>query len=623
MHETISLDSFEETPSRFLDQRLAPLQVIGAQTLARERYWLLADKPGTGKTLQALVAIDDDELPVVVCPAVAKGVWARETLKWRPGFVPIIISGRGNFKWPRVLDVVYCSQCFRLLYPKIRKYGRKNFESSGIVLDGPSILGLGASDGKVKHWWSSVKSATETGNPFHEKNISIPDLNAPIDFVVFDDPGDGPLSVNNPSKIGSDRNFVGNINRGYFLSPRRGIEAQLFHVISKNIASYSDIPSSGSVSRSVYDQFCRFPDLCVCGNSFSHGGISFSSIREIVIVNYDILPEKTISSPRKVRLIADECHNLRGNSKVKRVFRWRELAREVSRADGGIWGLSGSPYLNLPPELWNVLNALNLAGTAFGSFPNLRRLFCATKTRFGLKWGNPLPEVPDLLKRVMLRRTREDIFPGMKGKFHSITPVRIDRKTRDLCEEAMRVLYEAGISLDDYVELAAQTAERGASFHQVSEALTALATAKIPAMLEVVDIHEQNEEPLLVFSAHRNPIDALENRTGWGIITGDTSSRKRTEVEDAFQAGDLKGVGLMIQAGGVAITLTRSHKGLFVDRTHVPDINSQAEDRMDRKGQEHLVQIDDLIADHRLDERRTEILIEKQGRIDKTYGPVR
>ena len=440
----IAFSDFQETPARFCDPRLFPFQMYGSQWLAGRRTALLGDMMGVGKSAQALIAFDSEESGmIVVCPAVAKGVWARECRKWRPELTPVILSGRGSFRLPA--------------------------------------------------------------------------------------PG------------------------------------------------------------------------------------------EVVILNYEILPETFENvSNRKITLVPDEAHNLKG--KCAKVTKFRNLARGVIKGGGRVWGLSGSPFLNRPLELWNVLNSLGLANEAFGSFPRFCRLFNATQGRFGMNWGSPSPEVPGMLRRVMLRRTRKEVFPEMKGKRRESVPVDIDKKTSDLCDEIVRLMFEAGIDFDRCVEDAAITRVGGALFNLMSAARMALATAKIPAMLRVVEEFEENDQPLLVFSAHRNPIDVLAEREGWEVITGDVSASRRTEIEDAFQAGKLKGVGATIAAGGVSITLTRAHNGLFVDRLFVSSLNAQAEDRMDRFGQTELVLIRDLVADHRLDERMNEILIQKQELLDATYG---
>jgi hypothetical protein len=439
----LALSDFQETPARFLDTRLFGFQVADALWLSGRRAALLGNSMGTGKTPTSLVAVDPSEPPVVVCPAVAKGVWARECKKWTPHLTATILNGRGSFRLP-----------------------------------------------------------------------------------------------------------------------------------NKD---------------------------------------------EMIVTNYDILPDEFKNTEkRKLTLIGDECHSIKGPS--QKTKRFRAIAREVRKHGGRVWGLSGSPFLNHPLELWNVLQGLGLAEEAFTSFPRFCRLFHATRGRFGLNWGLPDPQVPTLLKRVMVRRLRSEVFKDMKGKRHQSIPVDIDKKTRDLCEEMTQAMEEAGIDFDNCVDDAEFTRVGGALFNMMSAARKALATAKIPAMLSVVQDFEDNEEPLLVFSAHRAPIDVLAGRPGWEVITGDVSAARRTEIEDDFQAGRLKGVGATIAAGGVAITLTHAHNGLFVDRLFVGPLNSQAEDRMDRYGQTEQVLIQDLVADHRLDERMYEILISKQEMLDLTYG---
>jgi SNF2 family DNA or RNA helicase len=151
----------------------------------------------------------------------------------------------------------------------------------------------------------------------------------------------------------------------------------------------------------------------------------------------------------------------------------------------------------------------------------------------------------------------------------------------------------------------------------------ALAIAKIPAMLRMVEDFEEQEEPLVVFSAHRAPIDELEKRKGWGVITGDTSPEERSRLEARFQAGDLLGIGCTIRAGGVSITLTRACNALFVDREWTPALNSQAEDRTYRIGQDRPVLITTLVADHPLDLRVTELTTDKQVLIDASVDAAR
>jgi len=152
---------------------------------------------------------------------------------------------------------------------------------------------------------------------------------------------------------------------------------------------------------------------------------------------------------------------------------------------------------------------------------------------------------------------------------------------------------------------------------------SALAMAKIPAMLALVEEFELAKEPLLVFSAHRSPIDLFLGRPGWAVITGDTPAKDRTKIEEGFQAGKYLGLAGTIEAAGVGITLTYAAHELFVDQEWTPALNAQAEDRALRHGQKRAVCIDILVANHPLDQRVAEILLEKTAIIESSIDAAR
>ena len=85
---------------------LFPFQVAGATWLAGRTSAILADDQGIGKTCQTLAALPDRAPVVVVCPAVAKGVWRTEAGRWRPEFRTEVLSGRKSFRWPVPGEIV-------------------------------------------------------------------------------------------------------------------------------------------------------------------------------------------------------------------------------------------------------------------------------------------------------------------------------------------------------------------------------------------------------------------------------------------------------------------------------------------------------------------------------------
>jgi intein/homing endonuclease len=280
-------------------------------------------------------------------------------------------------------------------------------------------------------------------------------------------------------------------------------------------------------------------------------------------------------------------------------------------ANGLLVHNSGTPMKNSPPELYSVLQAADLARDAFGSYNEFVRLFNGRKTRFGMDWGQPRPEVGERMKRVMLRRLKQDVLKDLPPKQYGQIPVEIDAETARAADEVIAMLTSQGVDLDAAIEQAINT-RSGVGFEMMSRVRAMLATAKIGAMIAIIEEAEHNEEPLLVFSAHRAPIDLLSQRPGWATITGDTPAAERTRIENDFQAGRYLGVAATIAAAGVAITLTRASHEIFVDRAWSPSDNEQAEDRAHRHGQTRGLLVQTLVAEHALDERVHELLMQKQ-----------
>ena len=349
-------------------------------------------------------------------------------------------------------------------------------------------------------------------------------------------------------------------------------------------------------------------------------------------------------------LVADEAHKLKG-SKTIRTQRFRDVSTRVRDNAGRVWLLTGSPILNSPPECWAILQAAGLGNEAFGSYATFCRVFGAQQDRWGKTiWGKPSAEVPEMLRKVMLRREKTTVLKDLPPKTYRHMTVDIAEKFEDELEKCIDQLtlhipsiydwlragpnvYELdapkpGTSRPDPVVtskeiLAARESllkESGGNFEKLSQMRELLSKAKIPAMLNIVEEYEEQNEPLIVFSAHRAPIDTLAQREGWAVITGDVSGEDRQRIAREFQDGKYKGLALTIEAGGTALTLTRASNILFVDRHFTPKLNEQAEDRAVRIGQTNAVIVTILVANHYLDRRLAQIVAEKtriiKGSID-------
>jgi hypothetical protein len=88
------------------DRGAYPFQVEGVAFLCQREKALLADDQGTGKTVQALLALPDNAAVLCVVPASVKRNWANETKVWRPDLTPVVLKGSKTFRFPAAGEVV-------------------------------------------------------------------------------------------------------------------------------------------------------------------------------------------------------------------------------------------------------------------------------------------------------------------------------------------------------------------------------------------------------------------------------------------------------------------------------------------------------------------------------------
>lgn len=348
---------------------------------------------------------------------------------------------------------------------------------------------------------------------------------------------------------------------------------------------------------------------------------------EVVVTNYDILPAvggdddspdgipKITKPPAGCVLIADEAQAIK-NGKSLRTKRFRSMSDRCRRQNGRVWLLTATAILNRPPELWALMTAAGCHNDAFSNWDRFMHMMGGVEGRFAIEWGKPAPAAADLIRRVMLRRTKVDVMPDLPGKLFADLTVDVNKATVKICDKTLAALKEKGIDFERANRDSIMSNLQEICFEDTSIARKALAIAKIPTMLKFVEQCEQSDEPLIVFSWHRAPIDAINGRKGWAVITGDTPHAERGQIEDDFQAGKLRGVAGTIQAMGTAVTLTAAANELFVDEAFTPALNEQAQDRACRIGQTRTVNVTRLVAAHRLDEALAELVAKKTEIID-------
>ena len=318
---------------------------------------------------------------------------------------------------------------------------------------------------------------------------------------------------------------------------------------------------------------------------------------EVWIINPDSLPELPpgkVERTGPVFIIGDEAH-LYKNTRTKRhkaVRAWNNAATKVCI-------MTGTPMTNRPQDLWGTLAVAGLAAQAFGSKAQFENLFERTAKN---ELVDPSPEVAKRLRQVMLRRRQDEVLkelPPSVYKHHIVSKVIPPALVEQLDDMYERI--EEALNMEQLPRL-----------EDMSRVRSLLATFKVAEMHELIDEYEEADLPLIVFSAHKEPVLSAADRDGWAAITGETKPEERQAIVNAFQSGQLKGVALTVQAGGVGLTLTRAAHMLFVDLDWTPALNAQAEARIKRIGQKAArVHYTTMVVRHPVDARVLELLEHK------------
>lgn len=122
---------------------------------------------------------------------------------------------------------------------------------------------------------------------------------------------------------------------------------------------------------------------------------------------------------------------------------------------------------------------------------------------------------------------------------------------------------------------------------------------KIDVLMEILD--DSQGSPVVTFSPHRQLMELAGKRAereGYRVayIIGGQTSKQRTKARTGFQNGEYDLMCVTTQAGGVGITLTKSHTAVFLERPWAYWQASQAEDRLHRRGQTEPVNIIDVVS---------------------------
>jgi SNF2 family DNA or RNA helicase len=305
----------------------------------------------------------------------------------------------------------------------------------------------------------------------------------------------------------------------------------------------------------------------------------------------------------------------------------RAGAKLLPVREGGLRiGLSGTPMRGKPERLWGILNWLRpKVYTGYWSWAE--RYWDVMEGYAGSKvLGEFRTERQEAFNRALdgmvIRRTKEEVSPDLPRKAYMGSP--LDPKDPDSPVAVWIPL--AATQTKAYAEMLAlgSTDIEGGQLNAIG------GLAELTRLKQFASAFGRLENGgfrpafpsnkfdwLVQFLTERSIIDPEDEPTGkvivvsqftellslfaeelrskygvqWRAITGKVTGQKRAEAVDLFNDPQ-SGINLMFlntMAGGVSITLDAADDTVFIDETHVPDDQEQAEDRNNNRRPEEKV----------------------------------
>lgn len=273
--------------------------------------------------------------------------------------------------------------------------------------------------------------------------------------------------------------------------------------------------------------------------------------------------------------------------------------------------LTGTPLMNNPIDLYNVLKWLEVENHSLSYFKNL---YCEMGGFGGYEiigYKN-LDQLENLLTKNMLRRRKEEVL-DLPPKIYTDELLDLDSSQDKLYRDVTNQIIED----IDRIMLLPNPLTELIRLRQVTSNPNILTSKNITNVKydRIVDILESTTDKVIIFSNWTkviNPLYIKLSSLGYNpaLVTGET--KDPIGEMNKFQSDNTCKVILgTTPALGTGYTLTEANTVIFIDEPWSKAIKDQAEDRCHRIGTKGTVNIITLICKDTIDERIHQIIKDK------------
>jgi hypothetical protein len=342
---------------------------------------------------------------------------------------------------------------------------------------------------------------------------------------------------------------------------------------------------------------------------------------DLIVCSYGLLQSEAerLADIHWHSIVADEAQAIK-NPNTKR-------SRAAMALNGDFRAITtGTPIENHLGELWNLYRFIN---------PGL----LGSQQAFNQRYATPIEQHQDdtarqrrksLIRPFILRRLKSEVLTELPPRTDITLHVELGADETAFYQ-ALRLQAMERMSAPDGGE------DAGKQRFQVLAEITRLrraccnprlvlpdspiASAKLQAFTDIVDELRKNHHKALVFSQFTSHLALVRERLDqagihYQYLDGSTSTRRRKQAVDAFQAGDGDLFLISLKAGGSGLNLTAADYVIHLDPWWNPAVEDQASDRAHRIGQQRPVTVYRLVAKDTIEERIVDLHQHKRDLAD-------
>lgn len=322
-------------------------------------------------------------------------------------------------------------------------------------------------------------------------------------------------------------------------------------------------------------------------------------------------------------VILDEAHYIKG-----RKTSWTKAVLQLD-ADR-VYAATGTPIPNWAYELFTLLQLLNPSerrqGAKYGSYWRwVAEWFDVGATRYSqMAVGDPLDDSPQGWSRFydenlsgrFLQRLRDDVLtdlPPMTEQTLLLPMKPAQLKLYRQLKKDFVAWTESGEEVVAWSSGGLHTKLAKVCTGVEIEDPSSPCSSKLDALQERL---ADQARPSLVVCQFRATAQAAYDRAvkagrSPAVITGDTSSRVRSEILDRYRAGDFDVLCATVETVSEGLTLTHADTVHMVERSYRPSKNEQAIRRVHRIGQTRPVTVLHYVSKGSVDESMVRLLKQK------------